>query len=38
VERVRLGKETITEQEQVTETVRKERIEADGVEEGRSGR
>jgi len=38
VERVRLGKESITEQEQVTETVRKERIEADGVEEGRSGR
>jgi uncharacterized protein (TIGR02271 family) len=30
VERVRLGKETVTEQEQVTDEVRKERIEADG--------
>ena len=31
VERVRLGKEEVTEQEQVTETVRKEQIEAEGV-------
>jgi len=38
VERVRLGKETVTEQEQVTETVRKERIEADGVDENRTSR
>ena len=30
VERVRLGKEKVTEQETVTEQVRKERIEADG--------
>ena len=35
VERVRLGKETVTEQAQVTEDVRKERIEADGVDENR---
>jgi uncharacterized protein (TIGR02271 family) len=32
VERVRLGTETVTEQHQVEETVRKERIEADGTE------
>lgn len=38
VERVRLGKETVTEQEQVTEDVRKEQIEADGVEESTSSR
>jgi uncharacterized protein (TIGR02271 family) len=39
VERVRLGKETVTEHQQVTEEVRKEQIEADGVEKGRgSGR
>ena len=31
VERVRLDKETVTEQEQVSETVRKEQIEVDGV-------
>ena len=35
VERVRLGKDTVTEQEQVTEEVRKERIEAEGVDERR---
>jgi uncharacterized protein (TIGR02271 family) len=38
VERVRLGKETVTEQAQVTEDVRKERIEADGVDENRTSR
>jgi uncharacterized protein (TIGR02271 family) len=38
VERVRLGKETVTEQEQVTDEVRKERIEADGVDENRTSR
>jgi uncharacterized protein (TIGR02271 family) len=38
VERVRLGKDTVTEQEQVTEEVRKERIEADGVDEKRTSR
>lgn len=32
-ERVKLGKETITDQEQVTETVRKEQIDTDGVED-----
>lgn len=32
VERVKLDKETVTDQEQVTETVRKEQIETDGVE------
>jgi len=30
VERVRLGTETVTDQEQVSETVRKEVIETDG--------
>jgi stress response protein YsnF len=35
VERVRLGKDTVTEQEKVTEEVRKERIEAEGVDERR---
>jgi uncharacterized protein (TIGR02271 family) len=38
VERVRLGKETVTEQEQVTDEVRKERIEAEGVDENRTSR
>ncbi|MFL6081262.1 MAG: DUF2382 domain-containing protein [Ornithinibacter sp.] len=38
VERVRLGKETVTEQQQVTEEVRKEQIDADGVDEGRGSR
>jgi uncharacterized protein (TIGR02271 family) len=38
VERVRLGTETVTEQESVTETVRKEQIDTDGVDEGTSGR
>jgi uncharacterized protein (TIGR02271 family) len=38
VERVRLGKETVTEQEQVTDEVRKERIEAEGVDENRASR
>jgi uncharacterized protein (TIGR02271 family) len=32
VERVRLGTETVTEQQQVDETVRKEQIEAEGVD------
>ena len=36
VERVRLGKETVTDQEQVTDEVRKERIEAEGVDEKRT--
>ena len=37
VERVRLGTETVTEQETVTEGVRKEHIEADGdVDERRA--
>jgi stress response protein YsnF len=36
-ERVRLDKETYTEEQQVSETVRKEEIEMDG-EEGRSSR
>ncbi|MCW2619611.1 MAG: uncharacterized protein JWR28_2760, partial [Modestobacter sp.] len=31
VERVRLGTETITDQESVTDSVRKEQIETDGV-------
>ena len=35
VERVRLGKDTVTEQEQVNEKVRKERIEVEGVDERR---
>jgi hypothetical protein len=30
VERVRLGTETVTEQQQVTEEVRKEQIDTDG--------
>ncbi len=30
VERVRLGKQTVTEQEQVSEEVRKERVETEG--------
>ncbi len=32
VERVKLGKETLTDTEQVTESVRKEQIDADGVD------
>ncbi|MFC7490359.1 MULTISPECIES: DUF2382 domain-containing protein [unclassified Knoellia] len=32
VERVKLGKETVTDQEQVSESVRKEQIDTDGVE------
>ena len=32
VERVKLGTQTITEQQQVEETVRKEQIETDGAE------
>lgn len=32
VERVKLGKQTVTDEEQVTESVRKEQIETDGVE------
>jgi uncharacterized protein (TIGR02271 family) len=35
VERVRLGKETVTEQKQVSGEVRKEQIEADGVQTDR---
>jgi uncharacterized protein (TIGR02271 family) len=35
VERVRLGKETVTDQEQVSADVRKERIETDGVDDTR---
>jgi uncharacterized protein (TIGR02271 family) len=35
VERVRLGKETVTEQARVDETVRKERIDVDGAEDTR---
>ncbi|MCU1619360.1 MAG: hypothetical protein JWR41_1366 [Modestobacter sp.] len=31
VERVRLGTETVTDQESVTDSVRKEQIETDGV-------
>ena len=38
VERVRLGKETVTEEEQVTGEVRKEQIEADGIDETRGTR
>ncbi|MFW5470294.1 DUF2382 domain-containing protein [Knoellia sp. CPCC 206435] len=38
VERVSLGKETVTEQEQVSGEVRKEQIEADGVDETRGTR
>ncbi len=40
VERVRLGTETVTEQQQVSEEVRKERIEVEGTEgtEGTEGR
>ena len=34
VERVRLGTETVTEQEQVSETVHKEQIETEGVDRG----
>ena len=33
VERVKLGKETVTDQEQVTESVRKEQIDTEGVED-----
>lgn len=35
VERVRLGKETVTDQEQVSKKVRKERIDTDGVDSER---
>jgi uncharacterized protein (TIGR02271 family) len=38
VERVRLGTETVTEQEQVGETVRKEQIETEGVDPGLDSR
>ena len=38
VERVRLGTETVTEQQQVDETIRKEQIETDGIEPGRHRR
>ena len=38
VERVRLGTETVTEQQQVDETVRKEQIETEGVDPGRRDR
>lgn len=33
VERVKLGKQTVTDQEQVTESVRKEQIDTEGVED-----
>jgi uncharacterized protein (TIGR02271 family) len=38
VERVRLGKDTVTDEEQVTDEVRKEQIDVDGVDDGRTGR
>jgi len=38
VERVRLGTETITEQQQIGETIRKEQIETEGVDPGHRGR
>jgi uncharacterized protein (TIGR02271 family) len=39
VERVRLDTETVTEQQQVTETVRKEQVDTDGIRgEGMTGR
>ena len=39
VERVRLDTETVTEQQQVTESVRKEQVETDGIEgDGLTGR
>jgi stress response protein YsnF len=34
IERVRLGAETVTEQQQVDETVRKEQIETEGIDPG----
>jgi uncharacterized protein (TIGR02271 family) len=34
VERVRLGTETVTEQQHIDETIRKEQIETDGIEPG----
>jgi stress response protein YsnF len=33
-ERVRLDKETVTEEQQVSEEIRKERIEVEGADEG----
>ncbi|QXG77734.1 PRC and DUF2382 domain-containing protein [Modestobacter sp. L9-4] len=36
VERVRLGTETVTEQQQVTDTVRKEQVDTDGITTGRN--
>ncbi len=38
MERVQLGTETVTEQQQVDETVRKEVIETEGTEGLQSGR
>ncbi|MQA33532.1 DUF2382 domain-containing protein [Modestobacter roseus] len=35
VERVRLGTETVTDQQQVSETVRKEQVDTDGIDETR---
>ena len=35
VERVRLGKETVTDEVTVDEEVRKERIETDGIDDAR---
>jgi stress response protein YsnF len=35
VERVRLGKETVTDEAEVSEGVRKEQIEVNGAERGR---
>lgn len=37
-ERVRMGKETVTEQQTVSEQVRKEQIETEGTQTGRRGR
>jgi uncharacterized protein (TIGR02271 family) len=34
VERVRLGAETVTERQQVDETIRKEQIETEGIDPG----
>jgi stress response protein YsnF len=38
VERVRLGKETVTEDQEVSETVRKEQIDEPDTGEGTTGR
>jgi len=38
VERIRLDKDVVTEEQQVTDTVRKERIEVEGAEDPRKGK